>query len=108
MVMHPGGPSTKKDTTLLENVQRRATRLVPGLHDREYEDRLKQLMLPSFHYRRTKGDMIELYKYTHGINNIHANYIELDQSQTKRGHSFKVAKERVKRGTTKVPHHKSN
>ena len=76
------GSLDQKDTTLLENVQRRATRLVPGLHDREYEDRLKQLKLPSFHYRRTKGDMIKLYKHTHGMYHIDTKFIKLDQSPT--------------------------
>ena len=54
-------PLYSKDITLLENVQRRATKLVPGLHDREYEDRMKQWKLPSLHYRRTGGDMTEMY-----------------------------------------------
>ena len=58
-------PLYSKYITLLENVQRRATKLVPGLHDREYEDRMKQWKLPSLHYRRTRGDLIELYKHTH-------------------------------------------
>ncbi|KAK2146020.1 hypothetical protein LSH36_639g01016 [Paralvinella palmiformis] len=61
----------------------------------EYEDRLNKLKLPSLHYRRTRGDMIELYKHTHSIYHIDAKYIKLDQSQTTRGHSFKLAKERV-------------
>ena len=50
-----------KDVALLENVERCATKLVLGLHDREYKDRLKQLKLPSLHHRKTRGDMIELY-----------------------------------------------
>ena len=67
-----------KYTTLLENVQRCAI----DLPDREYKDRVKQLKLPSLHYRRTRGDMIELYKHTHGMYHIDAKYIKLDQSQT--------------------------
>ena len=88
-------PLYNKEITLLENVQRRATKLVPGLHDRENQDRLKQLKLPSLHYRRTRGDMIELCKHTHGMYHIDAKYMILDQSQTTKGHSFKLAKERV-------------
>ena len=37
----------KTDLTLVENVQHRATKLVPALKDLEYTDRLKQLDLPS-------------------------------------------------------------
>ena len=41
----------KTDRTLVENVQHRATKLVPALKDLEYTDRLKQLNLPSMAYR---------------------------------------------------------
>ena len=37
----------KTDLTLVENVQHRATKLVPALKDLEYTDQLKQLDLPS-------------------------------------------------------------
>ena len=59
-------PVYKKDSTLLENVQRRATKLVPGLRDEPYETRLQQLKLPSLQYRRVRGDMIELFKHITG------------------------------------------
>ena len=107
MVMQPEAPPQQKDITLLENVQRRATKLVRGLHEREYEDRLKQLKLPIFHYRRTRGDMIEMYKHTHGMYHIDAKYIKLDQSQTTRGRSFKLAKEHIK-GTQQEFLHRNN
>ena len=38
--------------------------------------------------------MIELYKHTHGVYHIDAKYVKIDQSQTTRGHSLKLAKER--------------
>ena len=53
-------PIYKKDSTLFENVQRRASKLVPGLRDEPYETRLQRLKLPSLQYRRVCGDMIEL------------------------------------------------
>ena len=34
-------PLRKKEITMIENVQRRATKMVPGLKDRSYVDRLK-------------------------------------------------------------------
>jgi hypothetical protein len=45
-------PNLKKDITLIENVQRRATKQVTGLKDISYEDRLKRLKLPTLLYRR--------------------------------------------------------
>ena len=60
-------PILRRDQILLENVQRRATELIPELRDRDYEDRLRTLKLPSLYYRRARGDMIEAYKFTHSI-----------------------------------------
>jgi hypothetical protein len=45
-------PQYEKDSKLLENVQRKATKLLPAIREIEYEDRLKPLNLPSLLYRR--------------------------------------------------------
>ena len=55
-------PMRKKDIIAIENVQRRATKLVPGLKELSYEDRLRRLDMPTLSYRRHRGDMIELFK----------------------------------------------
>ena len=55
-------PHLKKHITSLENVQRRATKLIPGFKDIEYKEHLRKLKLPTLAYRRLRGDMIELYK----------------------------------------------
>ena len=45
----------------IESVQKRATRLIPGLKDLTFVDRLKTLKLPTLaHHRR--GDMIQTVK----------------------------------------------
>ena len=85
-------PYLRKDIDLIENVQRRATKLVPGLSHMPYESRLKKLKLPSLEYRRVRGDMIELYKYTHGIYHVDANWLQLDTSTRTRGHMYKLKK----------------
>jgi len=59
-------PYLKKDIDLLESVQHRATRMVPGLAKLSYEERLRRIDLPTLAYRRTRGDAIEAYKYLHG------------------------------------------
>ena len=46
----------------IEGVQRRATKMIPGLKKLSYTDRLKSLKLPTLAYRRARGDMIEVYK----------------------------------------------
>ena len=55
-------PHLKKHIDLLENVQRRATKSVPGLSKLTYEERLRKIGLPTLAYRRISGDMIETYK----------------------------------------------
>ena len=59
----------KKYITILENVQRRATKLVDGFHHISYSERLKKLNLPSLVYRRARGDMIEIFKHFHSYDN---------------------------------------
>ena len=46
----------------LEKVQMRATKLVIQLKHLRYKIRLERLKLPILRYRRTRGDMIEVYK----------------------------------------------
>ena len=58
-------PFFEREKKLIESVLRRATKVIPGLKDKEYEDRLKEIKIPSMTYRRVRIDMIEVYKYTH-------------------------------------------
>ena len=55
-------PHRKKDIRTVENVLRRASKMVPGLHRLTYEERLRKLDLPTMVYRRWRGDMIEVWK----------------------------------------------
>ena len=59
-------PHLIKHKEALENVQRRATKLVPGLSHMSYAERLESLKLPTLAYRRTRGDMISAFKIVHG------------------------------------------
>ena len=52
----------KKNTRLMENVQRRATRMVQGLQTLSYNERLKKPDLPSHEYCRRRGTLIEMFK----------------------------------------------
>ena len=85
------GPFNKADQLLVERVQRRATRLIPSLAGLEYEERLRQLKLPSLEYRRRRGDMILMYKIMHGRHGIVREELFQEPSYAAtRGHQYKV------------------
>ena len=58
-------PHLMKDLDAIENVQIRATKLVDGLHNLTYSERLQKLNLPTLAYRRLRGDLIEIFKHVH-------------------------------------------
>ena len=53
-------PYRKGDIEALEKVQKRATKILPGLKNLPYSERLKiyKIGLPTLHYRRIRGDML--------------------------------------------------
>ena len=59
-------PYRKKDIDTLEHIQRRATKITPGLRDLSYEERLKECGLTTLETRRLKGDHIEVFKIFNG------------------------------------------
>ena len=63
-------PHLHKHIDLIENVQRRATKLLPRLKPLSYPERLEALNLPSLVYRRHRGDMIHTYKLLNKHYNI--------------------------------------
>ena len=63
-------PLYKKDMIIIENVQRRATKLVKSISHLPYSERLKSLGLPSLEYRRERADVVEIYKIMNQIDII--------------------------------------
>ena len=86
------GPIYKMDMKKIEQIQRRATRLIPSLRPLPYEARLQQTGLPSLLYRRRRGDMITVYKMLTGkTSGKHLLNLAQEEGRT-RGHRFKIKK----------------
>ena len=88
-------PYLRKDIDMLEKIQRRATKLIPGLGDLTYyEDRLKECGLTTLETRRLRGDQIEVFKTLNGYENIDSNifFLEIKESKITRGHNYTLVK----------------
>jgi ribonuclease P/MRP protein subunit RPP40 len=84
-----------KDKKLLEKVQQRFTKLISGLQNLSYENRLEKLGLWTLEERRNRADLIEVLKMAHGLSGVALNTLfELDTIGRTRGHCFKLVKHR--------------
>ena len=66
-------PYHKKDIYKLERIQRRATKIIPGLRDFSYESRLLQCGLTTLETRTLRGDQIEVFKIVNGYEDVDRN-----------------------------------
>jgi hypothetical protein len=85
----------------IENIQRRATKMLPGLKKLDYEERLKILNLPTLESRRKRGDLIETFKFIKGHYNISTTLLELNTESVTRGHKYKIKHNYAKLNTRK-------
>ena len=85
---------TKKNKQAIENLQRRATKIVPEIKDLSYEEKIRELNLPTLEYRRRRGDLIQMFKILHGIGDIDSSKFVTLNENTTRGNSLKLNKPR--------------
>ena len=91
-------PIHQKEQEINENIQRRATRMIPELKGLSYTDRLQHLKLFSMDHRRKRGDMIQLFKILNGFENIDAQTMFTFATSQTRGHNKKLYKPRCAKG----------
>jgi len=70
-------PWTEGDRNCLEKVQQRAVKMVSGLKSNIYEERLRELNLPTLLERRHQADMAMVHKILHGKGGLdHTTWFE--------------------------------
>jgi len=65
-------PYYVKDKTLLERIQHRFTRMVPGLKSLPYEERLDRLGIWTLEERRNRADLLQVFKLYKGWSIIYS------------------------------------
>ena len=84
-------PNKKKYKHVLENGERRATRLVPELRGLSYRERLVELNLSTLNYRWKRFNIIQVFKIIHKIGDIDMNvFFSFDENTQLRGHKLKL------------------
>jgi len=78
---------------LIEGVQRRATKLVEGVRNLHYEERIKKLNLMPLEIRRHRSDLIETFKIINGCYKLQSDLFFL--------HLLRVKEEDIRRSCIK-------
>ena len=82
-------PYYVKDINIIENVQRRFTKFLPGLFNMSYLERLRHLNLKTLEERRLANDVILVFKIIHGLVDIEFDHWFTFNTNNTRGHSLK-------------------
>ena len=90
-------PHRAKDILLIESVQRKFTKRIPGLKNLSYAERLSRLELTTLERRRLNFDLSMCYKILHGfVSGPPEKYGLILSSRMSRGHSLKLTVEHCK------------
>jgi len=85
-------PHLVKGSKLIEDVQRRATKLGQGIEDWKYENRLAYLRLPRLDMRRVRCDLIDTFRIMNSIYDVHRELFFYLDEDGRREHKKKLFK----------------
>ena len=92
-------PYMRKDIEKLERVQRKVSKLAPGLKNYDYAERLRILDLTTLEERRKRGDLIQIFKIMKGFDKVQwhnpLRYCR-EVGMITRGHHLKFSRENFK------------
>jgi len=84
-------PHLHKHIDMLERVQRRFTKRLPGMFHVSYKDRLAVLQLERLEARRLRTDVLTTYKIIFGHTVLNSSdFFTLNTTSTTRGHHYKI------------------
>ena len=90
-------PQHKKNIELLEQVQRRARKMIRGLEHLPYEDELRELRLFSLQKRRLQRDLVMAFQYMKGFYRKAGEGLFIRAGSCRvRGNSFKLEEGRFR------------
>ena len=85
----------KEDKIAIENVQKRATKLVKSVSHLPYGATLRDLGLPSLEYKRKREGVVQVYKILHDIDKVDKSKLfSMSEYTAAGGHSLKLFKRR--------------
>ena len=94
-------PHLVKDIEKLEEVQRRATKMIEECRGKSYKERIQMLGLTTLETRRVRADLLEVFKILKGYKGINGYCFFRIQCAKTKGHPMKLYKERVNREVLK-------
>ena len=94
-------PYKMKYIDAIERVQTKSHKMLPGIYQVTYEERLQKFKLPTLVYRRMRDHMKEVFKILHGIYDDKAAFIlslrNVEATRILRSHHLTLLKCRANR-----------
>ena len=82
-------PWLQKDEDILEDVQKKAIKMISGLRGQSYEEKLNELGMLSLKDRRVQFDMVQTYKIVHEVDRVKkADWFQFVEARGERATRF--------------------